>query len=270
MVEPKKSLGQNFLRDANIARKIVEHLEIQEGDTVLEIGPGSGALTKYLVQQARTVIGVEIDERAVRLLEETFGTSVRIVKQNILDVRLDTIRDEAESPLRVIGNIPYYITSDILFWLFDNRLHLRDATLMVQLEVAQRLTAKPRTKEYGILSIFSSYYAHPSFLFRVSRNCFYPKPNVDSAVISLRFDKELINKDERLFRNVVRGTFGKRRKTLFNGLKYLGFDERVLKNVQFDLSKRPEELSVEQFLELVRLLKPYKNKHVLTKSSPYL
>ncbi len=264
MILPKKSLGQNFLRDENIIRKIIEQLQPCKEDTMVEIGPGSGALTKHLVEETKKVIGVEIDDRASKLLEEAFENKIRIIKKDVLNVQLKDLVEEYRTPLRVVGNIPYYITSDILFWLFENRAYIRDAVLMVQIEVAQRLTSAPRTKEYGILSVFSEFYSEPKFLFRVSRNCFYPKPKVDSAVVSLDFQKELPIIHDRLFRNIVRGTFGKRRKTLYNGLKYLGFEERNLKGIRFDLTKRPEELSLDQFLELVQLLHPFKNEKVMS------
>jgi len=264
MVAPKKSLGQNFLRDENIARKIVEHLGLQRDDIVVEIGPGQGALTKHLIATGAEAIAIEIDERAVAMLKETFGSTIAIISSDVLVVDLGELREKYGRPLHVVGNIPYYITSDILFWLFEHRRNVTDATIMVQLEVARRLTASPGTKDYGILSVFCQFYAKPKFLFRVSSNCFYPKPSVESAVVRLDFPREIPPIDDRLFRTVVRGTFGKRRKTLFNGLRFLGFEEQDLKKVEYDLAKRPEELSLHDFLALVRRLEPYTNEKVLS------
>jgi len=264
MVAPKKSLGQNFLRDDNIARKIVGQIELQRDGLVIEIGPGSGALTKHLINTGAEVVVVEIDARAVAMLREIFGSSITIIHSDVLALDLHELKRKYNKPMRVVGNIPYYITSDILFWLFEHRQNAVDATIMMQLEVGQRLTASPGTKEYGILSVFAQYYSKPRFLFRVSPNCFYPKPSVESAVIQLDFSVNSPPVHDRLFRTVVRGTFGKRRKTLFNGLRFLGFVESDLKQVDYDLTKRPEQLTQYDFLTLVRLLEPYANAQVLS------
>lgn len=260
MITPKKSLGQNFLQDENIARKIVDSLHVRTDDVVIEVGPGKGALTKYLHSHAKKVIAIEVDERAVQVLQEMLGETVEIIHSDVLEVSLTSLAKRMKSRVRVVGNIPYYITSDILFWLFDNHEAVSDATLMVQLEVAQRFVAKPRTKEYGILSVFTQFYSVPELLFKVSRNSFYPKPNVDSAVVRFNFNREIPECNLQLFRNVVRATFGKRRKTLRNGLRYMGFTEEQLENIAFDLTKRPEDLSLEQFLTLSKLLEPHHQK----------
>lgn len=257
MIPPKKSLGQIFLQDDNVARNITRSLNLQPGETVLEIGPGKGALTKHLCTGGVRVIGVELDSRAAALLSETFGNTLEVIESDILKVELSPLVRRAKKPLRIVGNIPYYISSEILFWLFEQRDSLKDATLMVQLEVARRFVAKPRTKEYGILSVFTQFYTEPKFLFKVSRNSFYPTPNVDSAVVQLRFKTELPAHHPKLFKNVVRSTFGKRRKTLRNGLRFMGFSEEQLGTLLFDLRQRPEELSVDDFLHLSTLLAPF-------------
>jgi len=256
MLAPKKSLGQNFLRDANVARKIVESLHLRPSDVVVEIGPGQGALTKYLCAQTTTVAAIEVDERAIAVLRETLKDDVRLIHSDVLDVSLRSLSEEFKSRLRVVGNIPYNITSDILFWLFDNHDAVEDATLMVQLEVAHRFVAQPRTKDYGILAVSVQLYSRPELLFKVSRNSFYPKPNVDSAVVRLLFKRELPDFNETLFKTIVRGTFGKRRKTLRNGLRYIGFADQQLDRIAFDLSRRPESLSLEEFLMLAKKLEP--------------
>ena len=258
MIVAKKSLGQNFLRDENVARNIVASLGLQRDDVVVEIGPGSGALTKYLVKETQTVVGVELDQRAAELLTDTFGSSLTLLRQDILQVDLHSLTKPHGKRLRVVGNIPYYITSEILFHLFDQRDAVQDATLMMQKEVAARLTATPRTKDYGILAVATQFHTKPELLFKVSRNSFYPKPNVDSAVVSLAFARELPPCNIGLFTNIVRSTFGKRRKTLRNGLRYMGFGDKQLDSIGFDLTQRPEELTLEQFLNLTSLLEPFK------------
>jgi 16S rRNA (adenine1518-N6/adenine1519-N6)-dimethyltransferase len=259
VLKPIKALGQNFLRDENILHKIVESLKLQPGDVVVEIGPGQGALTKHLCENPVKLIGIELDERAINLLQERFGDKVEIIHRDVLEVKLADITRHNGQKVRVVGNIPYYLTSEILFWLFDARQSIMDATLMVQVEVARRLVAQPKNKEYGILSIFTKFYTDCNLLFKVSRNCFFPKPEVDSAVVQFKFKEQLPECDEKLFRSVVRSTFSQRRKTLRNGLKSMGYDDGKLGKTQFDLARRPEELEVEEFLYLTRILGPISN-----------
>jgi 16S rRNA (adenine1518-N6/adenine1519-N6)-dimethyltransferase len=265
--KPKKSLGQNFLRDENILRKIVESLDLRSGDVVVEIGSGQGALTKHLIDRPVTFIGIELDGGAVELLKQSIGETVDVIQGDVLDVHLGDLSERHGRRLRIVGNIPYYLTSQILFWLFDSRPVLVDATLMMQLEVARRLAAHPRTKEYGILSIFAQFYADAEILFKVSRNCFFPKPEVDSAVVRLNFKQTLPDCDEKLFRSIVRSTFGTRRKTLRNGLKSMGLDDRTLEDVPFDLTKRPEELDIVDFVSLCNVIaKNLNDKSGITKT----
>ena len=254
MLKPKKSLGQNFLRDENILRKIAGSLHLQKADVVMEIGAGHGALTKYLIREAGVVLAVEFDERAIPALRELFGDQISIIQNDILKVDLSAYARLYGTKLRVVGNIPYYLTSDILFFLFENQNAVIDATLMMQLEVAQRLSAGPKTKEYGVLSIFTQLNTECKQLFKVSRNVFFPKPQVDSAVVHLRMRHAQPDFDVNLFRSIVRSTFGKRRKTLRNGLKYLDFSESILKKLNFDLDRRPEDLSVQEFILLTKEL----------------
>jgi 16S rRNA (adenine1518-N6/adenine1519-N6)-dimethyltransferase len=258
MLPPKKSLGQNFLRDENVARNIVDSLHVQADDVVVEIGPGQGALTKYLQNRCARLIAIEIDERAVSLLRESLGPSVEIVHADIRTVDLAQFAGTA-GRLRVVGNIPYNITSEILFWLFDQHTVIGDATLMVQLEVARRFVAPIGTKDYGILAVSVEYYTEPEMLFKVSRNSFYPKPGVDSAIVRMNFRRTPAECDKNLLTSIVRSTFGKRRKTLRNGLRYMGFADTELDSVSFDLSRRPEQLSLGEFIELTRLLHPFRN-----------
>ena len=244
--KPKKSLGQNYLTDENICRNIVKAFNIQSDDYVVEVGAGQGAITKYILDQTENVIAVEYDTGNSNILKEKFP-ELEIINEDILTLSLADIvrKKDLDQKLRVIGNIPYNITSPLLFKLIENRHIVSDAQFMIQEEVAKRLTAKPSTKDYGILAVFTQVYTQPKLLFKVSRNCFYPKPRVDSRIISLKFTDELISqiKDERFFRNFVRAAFSTRRKTLRNSLKNIFIYVNKMK-INFDFDRRAESLSV--------------------------
>lgn len=255
-VRPKQSLGQNFLIDDNIARNIVRDLHIEDDDILIEIGPGKGALTRHLAGKAKHLIAMEIDGRVVEGLRTAYESrNVEILHQDFLECSLLELSSRFRRRLRLIGNIPYHLTSPILFKSFEEHSALRDLTIMLQREVAKRIVAQPSTKDYGILAVMTGFYGTPKILFNVSPNCFYPKPKVESSVLCIQFhSKKAFQVEEKLFTLVVKSTFGKRRKTLRNGLQYLPFDEEVLKRIiSLDspmLERRPEELSVEQFVEL--------------------
>ena len=257
---PKKSLGQNFLIDENIARNIIRDLHLTADDVVVEIGPGQGALTKYLAECARKLIAVEIDGRVVGELQARFdSTNVTILHQDFLEFDLHALHAQVDRKLRLVGNIPYHLTSPILLKALDERTTLRDFTLMVQREVAQRLAAKPGTKQYGILSVYARFYGKLKVLFTVSPTCFYPKPKVLSAVVQEELFEQIPHEvDEQLFRTVVRTSFGKRRKMLRNALKYLPFEGEVVREIVALssplLDKRSEQLTVEQFVELTNVI----------------
>jgi 16S rRNA (adenine1518-N6/adenine1519-N6)-dimethyltransferase len=197
---------------------------------------------------------VEIDPRAVQLLTETFGERLRLIHADVRTVDLSSLMSTNERTFRVVGNIPYYLTSEILFWILDQRQIVTEATLMVQVEVARRLVAGPGTKEYGILSVFMKHYTECRMLFKVSRNCFFPRPDVDSAIIQMRMRTDIPAIDDARFRTVVRSTFGQRRKTLRNGLKSAGWTDAQLDSTEFDLTRRPEELTAEDFVRLSTIL----------------
>ncbi len=252
---PKKSLGQNFLRDPNTIRKIVDALAAPVEAHVVEIGPGEGALTHLLHAKYPHFTAIEVDERAVHLLK-TAMPNLDVRHQDVLAVDWGAFAAEAGRPLYVIGNLPYYITSPILFSLLDAPPVIKEALVMMQLEVAQRIVAVPRTKAYGILSVLVQQWAEPSLAFRVSRNVFYPKPDVESAMLRVRFPEgvdPMDGVDREDFRHVVRMAFNQRRKTLRNSLKPL------LKTHEIDLPEpwrkvRAEELSPSDFLALTRYL----------------
>ncbi len=258
MLQPKKSLGQNFLRDENVVRNIVGSLRLRPEDIVVEIGPGHGALTKHLRAECGRLIAIEIDERAVQILRETLGASLEIIHADVRAISLAGLLQGQNRRLRVVGNIPYNITSEILFWLFDQHEVIEDATLMVQLEVARRFVAEKGTKDYGILALAVQYYTDAEFLFKVSRNSFFPKPSVDSAMVRFRFREHPVECDRELLTSIIRSTFGKRRKTLRNGLRYMGFQDEQLDGLSFDLGRRPEQLTLNDFLALTRLLEPFR------------
>ena len=238
---PIKSLGQNFLQDQNIIRKIVDALDAPENALVLEIGPGGGALTEHLLKRYPRLIALDKDQRAVDWLKKRYPhADIRL--GDILDFDWSLLDDEA---VYVIGNLPYYITSEILFGLLAQGKQVRRAVMMVQLEVAQRIVAAPRSKAYGILSVLTQLSATPKILFKVSRHVFIPKPEVESAVIAIENIQETI--DERL-RKVVRTAFNQRRKTLRNSLKSLG----QVPNRWAE--KRAEELEPTEFVELTHAL----------------
>jgi 16S rRNA (adenine1518-N6/adenine1519-N6)-dimethyltransferase len=273
-LQPRKSLGQNFLIDDNIARKIVRTAEISPKDVVLEIGPGKGALTKHLVAQAKVVIAVEIDERAAEVLvrrfeKECVAKRLLVMRQDILDVNFLKISRDLRSSLRVIGNIPYHITSPILFKVIEQREVVRDLVMLMQFEVGKRVVAKPSTKDYGILSVFCQYYGRPRLLFKVPPKAFSPEPKVVSVL--LRFDivrKPLFQLlDDSIFVSVVRGTFGKRRKTIRNGLRYLNLEGLDLSRLQLDLNQRPEQLSVRDFVNLSNDISVQLNQRCVQRSS---
>ena len=259
MIIPRKPLGQHFLSDENVARKIVRALHAKPDELILEVGPGGGSLTKHLLETGADVVAVEIDPRAVEALRERFGSDVVIRQEDFLETDLSELSQHYRRKIRVVGNIPYYITSEILFRLFEYRGSVHSAHLMMQLEVAQRLIAKSGSKSYGILAVATGFYAEPELLFRVSRNSFYPRPDVDSAVTALQFKEVLPACDRMLFHTIVRATFGQRRKTLKNGLRSIGFSEDQLSAAPVDLNDRPENLSVEDFVVLTAGLERYRD-----------
>ncbi len=255
LLRPKKSLGQNFLIDENIARKIIAALEIQPTDAIVEVGPGRGVLTKYLVDSARKVVAVEIDSQLVNQLRQSFGESnnFHLINEDILKLDFAQIL-ERDFQWKMIGNLPYHITSQIFFKLFENREIFHSAIFMIQKEVADRVTAAPNSKDYGILSVFTQFYTEPKKLFQVSRNVFVPKPEVTSAVVSLRMRKNLpLSQEEiKIFTELVKKGFAQRRKILRNSLKMATALPPEWHELNFDFERRPEQLHVEEFVELAR------------------
>lgn len=240
--KPKKSLGQHFLKDPNMIEKIVNAVEAAKTDRIIEIGPGTGALTQLLLDRFEDVHAIELDERAAVHLKEEFPDLI-IHQQDVLKVNWSELKSETGGT-HVIGNLPYYITSPILFSLLSNRYLFEDALLMMQKEVAERLVAETRTKAYGILSVQTQLMSSVEILFDVSRHVFSPQPNVDSAMVRLTFDKGKLKCSEKHMKQVVRTAFNQRRKKMSNALKPL---IQKYKPENFDLSRRAEELPPEEY-----------------------
>ncbi len=252
-LKPKKSLGQHFLKDRNIAGKIVNSVEAGENDRVVEIGPGTGALTVPLSQKFPDLHVFEVDSRSIEVIGQTCpGVVVHPV--SFLDADLASLREGVSGNLVIVGNLPYYITSPILFRILDQGMLFSQAVFMIQKEVASRLVARPRTKEYGILSVQAQVLGRMKLLFSVSRHVFQPPPKVESAVISYRPGNESYPQSVgdlpvslEQFKRVVRTAFQQRRKKLSNALKPLFGDEFP---DRFDAGRRAEELEPGEFVEL--------------------
>ncbi|MEZ4702416.1 MAG: 16S rRNA (adenine(1518)-N(6)/adenine(1519)-N(6))-dimethyltransferase RsmA [Rhodothermales bacterium] len=256
-IQPNKRLGQHFLHDRNLQLKIVHALRADAGARVVEIGPGTGALTTHLAERFERFLAIEVDERAVAYLDETLpGVDVRHV--DVLKVDWPAVAAEGAGPLHVIGNLPYNITSPIVFDLLDHDALFAEAVLMMQREVAERLVAGPGSKTYGILSVLVQLQADAELLFNVSRNVFFPKPDVESSVVRLTFRRHeaLAAGDEVSFlRTVVRTAFNQRRKTLRNSLRALT-SARGVELPESVAGLRPETLSPADFVALARHLAP--------------
>ena len=249
---PLKRFGQNYLVDKNIIHKIVAEFNPGENDVVIEIGPGTGALTSELGSKVKKLYAVEIDKRVVESLALSFP-SVHVINYDFIKLDLNKYSDE--KPLRIIGNIPYNITSPILFKLIENRTLVKDAMMMVQFEVAKRITAEECSDDYGILGVVLNFFADTKLCFKISPNVFYPRPNVDSAIIHLNFEKELpANLDFKLFIQVVKASFGNRRKKLKNSLRNSIFKDTEIDQSEFDTSRRAEELTINEFVDLTRII----------------
>ncbi|MFM1655439.1 16S rRNA (adenine(1518)-N(6)/adenine(1519)-N(6))-dimethyltransferase RsmA [Brevibacillus sp. B_LB10_24] len=257
----KKSLGQNFLVDPNILHNIVEAAELSKEKAVIEVGPGIGALTEQLCRAAGRVLAIELDQRLLPILAQTLSPyeNVEVIHGDVLQLDLKRLIAErlgGSGAISVVANLPYYVTSPILMKLLEEKLPLESIVVMIQKEVADRIAAKPGTKDYGSLSVAAQFYAVPEVEMIVPASVFIPKPNVDSAVLSLRIRKQppVEVNDERLFFKVVRASFGQRRKTLLNNMitSLFGKERKllaaeVLNAVGIDPGRRGETLAIEEF-----------------------
>lgn len=259
----QKKFGQNFLIDTHVLDKIINAAEITKEDFVLEIGPGIGTMTQYLCENAREVVAVEIDKNLIPILEDTLKeyNNVTVINEDVLKVDINKLAEEKNNkkPIKVVANLPYYITTPIIMGLFESHVPIDSITIMVQKEVAERMQVGPGTKEYGALSLAVQYYAKPEIIANVPPNCFMPRPTVGSAVIRLtRHAQPPVHvRDEKLMFRIIRASFNQRRKTLANGLKNspeLDLPKEVISEAIDRLGRgasiRGEALTLEEFAEL--------------------
>lgn len=246
-VEPLKRFGQNYLTDNNILKKIISEINPGENDLILEIGPGTGALTSKLAETKAQITAVEIDKRVKDDLTERFPT-VKFYNEDFLNTDLSNIHSQRGEKLRIVGNIPYNLTSPIIFKMLDTPGIIRDAVFMVQYEVARRISATPESKDYGILSVLLQYFSEVKFCFKVSPNVFYPKPKVYSAVIHLYMKELNISTDfKKALISIVKASFGKRRKTLKNSLRDSIFKDIDFSSSGVNMALRAEQLGLKDF-----------------------
>ena len=263
----QKKFGQNFLINTGILEDIIEAAEITKNDFVLEIGPGIGTMTQYLCESAREVIAVEIDKNLIPILEDTLSAydNVEVLNEDILKVDIKALAEErnAGKPIKVVANLPYYITTPIIMGLFESHVPIDSITIMVQKEVADRMQEGPGSKEYGALSLAVQYYAHPEIVVNVPPSCFMPQPKVGSAVIRLtRHAQSPVNvENEKLMFQIIRASFNQRRKTLANGLNnFPGLNlskeaiQQCIEELGVPATVRGEALSLEQFAQLSNII----------------
>ena len=263
----QKKFGQNFLIDERVLEKIISAAEVNKDDFVLEIGPGIGTMTQYLAENAREVMAVEIDKNLIPILSDTLSAydNVSILNADILKVDIAKIVEEKNGgkPVKVVANLPYYITTPIIMGLFESHVPIDSITVMVQKEVADRMQVGPGTKDYGALSLAVQYYAKPYIVANVPPNCFMPRPKVGSAVIRLeRYEEPPVKvKDEKLMFRIIRASFNQRRKTLANGLKNSAELDYTKEEIEAAIealgrgaSIRGEALTLEEFAKLADFL----------------
>ena len=263
----QKKFGQNFLIDGHVLDKIIAGAGVTKDDMVLEIGPGIGTMTQYLAEAAGKVVAVEIDRNLLPILQETLAVydNVKVIHADVLSLDLEKLVQEENGgrPIKVVANLPYYITTPIIMALFEQHVPLANVTVMVQKEVAARMKSGPGSKDYGALSLAVQYYAEPYIVANVPCNCFMPRPNVDSAVIRLtRYEEPPVQvNDEKMLFKIIRASFNQRRKTLQNGLNNsseLNFTKdqiaAAIAEAGFSPSVRGEALTLEQFAKLTDIL----------------
>lgn len=263
----QKKFGQNFLIDENVVRKIVREAGVTKDDFVLEVGPGIGTMTQILCEEAREVVAVEIDKKLIPILTRdtlSYYDNVTVINEDILKLDIAKLAKEKNDgrPIKVVANLPYYITTPIIMGLFESGVALDSITIMVQKEVADRMQVGPGTKDYGALSLAVQYYAKPSIVLTVPASCFMPRPNVDSAVIKLeRYSQPPVDvKDAHLMFNIIRASFNQRRKTMTNSVVNAGLGitkERLLEALEacgLPTTVRGEALTLEQFAQLANEL----------------
>ena len=263
-LSPKKRLGQHFLVDRNLLKRVVRTAQVEKEDVVLEVGPGLGEMTLALASIAKKVIAIEIDPRLVEILKEKMAArpNVEVIKKDILKVDFSHYFHDEGHPIKVVANLPYQISTPLLFRFIELRKAISTLTLMLQKEVAERIVAPSGGKEYGPLSIFVQLVSDVSIRFFIKPSAFFPPPKVESAVIHMVWKERPIiePRDEAWFKKVVKGCFSYRRKTLINALKYSGLSlpeeaERRMVRIGIDPRRRPETLTIQEFVRLAEILK---------------
>lgn len=270
----QKKFGQNFLIDTRVLEEIIDAAQITKDDFVLEIGPGIGTMTQYLCEAAREVVAVEIDTNLIPILKDTLSAynNVEVFNQDILKVDIASLARERNNdrPIKVVANLPYYITTPIIMGLFESHVPIDSITIMVQKEVADRMQEGPGSKEYGALSLAVQYYAKPEIVVNVPPSCFMPQPKVGSAVIRLTSHEQppVQVDNEKLMFQVIRASFNQRRKTLANGLNNFGSFglnkeeiQSCIEELGVPVNIRGEALSLEQFAELSNIIYAHKKEH---------
>jgi 16S rRNA (adenine1518-N6/adenine1519-N6)-dimethyltransferase len=249
-VKPLKRFGQNYLYDKNIINKIIREINPKPDDTIVEIGPGRGALTEYIYGMVDNFIAVELDKRVIEELGLRFP-ELELIQADFLKIDFNSLCRSEKERIRIVGNIPYNITSPIIFKAIKNSEIIEDAVLMVQLEVAKRMIAKKGTKDYGILAVLLQYFSETNLCFKVSPNAFYPKPKVTSAVVHIKLKRlKISEREQQIFINIVKASFGNRRKKIKNSLTNSIFKEINFSGADIDLSLRAEQLDVNDFIQL--------------------
>lgn len=270
----QKKFGQNFLIDTHVLERIIEAAGITRDDFVLEIGPGIGTMTQYLCENARAVVAVEIDKNLIPILGDTLQEydNVTVINEDILKLDINRLAEEKNGgkPIKVVANLPYYITTPIIMGLFESHVPIDSITIMVQKEVADRMQVGPGTKDYGALSLAVQYYAKPEIIANVPPNCFMPRPNVGSAVIRLTRHQEVPVQvdDEKLMFKIIRASFNQRRKTLANGLNnspeiHLPKEiiQESIEELGVPVTIRGEALTLDQFAEFSNIIGKKINKN---------
>ena len=266
-----KSLGQNFLIDDNVIDRILEGARLSETDRIIEVGPGIGTLTREMGKVAENVVAIEIDKTLIPILKETLADldNVEVVNEDILKVDVQGLINEKLNggPVKLVANLPYYITTPIVMKFLEEDIPVTDIVVMVQKEVADRMNAKPSTKDYGALSVAVQYYCDTEIVAKAPRHMFVPQPNVDSIVIGLhvRDEKKYVVDNEEIFFKTVKSSFGQRRKTLLNSLGGLGFLSKdqireALQAANIDEKRRGETLSIDEFANLSNEINKFSSK----------
>ena len=267
-IKPRKSLGQHFLEDHGIINKIIEEANFDKNDVVIEIGSGLGALTIPILPHVSHIVAIEKDPLLINILKENISfeenQKITFISGDVLKLNLKEIYDKFEQKIRILGNLPYNISTPFLEKLIINRNYIKSAILMFQFEVAQRLTAGPKKKEYGALSVISQYYAQISSLIKVNRDAFYPKPKVDSMVLEIDFEKPypFQAENDKSFHRIVKAAFSYRRKTILNSLErgMVSVSREMiaesLKKCLVDPKRRAETLTIDEYIRLSSVLTP--------------